>query len=327
MDSSAEGGSILFAAHASRSSVSDVNLLTSASASRLTPHAASPSRRAPGATGLVQQAKDSLLHGVALVVWAVRHPSRVASGAAASLKSMTRTQVLILLYLSYTFTAYGFALFINGIGKRVVPSRPLLTDEQAEKVPDIVRLMAVTVNPMFTLASGRVLAMVGILAVMYWRKELPPSTERFTRRHLIPVAIGMANAGGYVFYMMLCSLNGIALWAGLSSVYVVCPVAYGLFVRHERRSPKKLFGILVCLGAAIMLGIAQSLDAKGTGAGDGADGLQEAGSANATAALDGNEVSSEAGGPSPLHASWLLKLVLFLLCIFSWGFCDGAASY
>lgn len=238
---------------------------------------------------------------------------------------MTRSQVLILVYLSYTFTAYGFALFINGIGKRVVPSRPLLTDEQAEKVPDIVRLMAVTVNPMFTLASGRVLAMVGILAVMYWRKELPPSTERFTRRHLIPVAIGMANAGGYVFYMMLCSLNGIALWAGLSSVYVVCPVAYGLFVRHERRSPKKLFGILVCLGAAIMLGMAQSLDAKGADAAR-ADGLQS-GSANATATLDGEDAESEAAGPSPLHASWFLKLVLFLLCIFSWGFCDGAASY
>lgn len=117
----------------------------------------------------------------------------------------------------------------------------------------------------------------------------------------VPVAIGATNALGYLPYMVLCNMDGVALWSALVGLYVVIPVSYGVFVRGEARTRKKVIGIAACVVSGILLGLPAG--------GEGND------AAAAAAAAE------EGGSPG-----WV-KLVLFVATIGIWGACDGMVAF
>lgn len=103
--------------------------------------------------------------------------------------------------------------------------------------------------------------------------------------------------------MALCSYDGVALWAAMVGLYVVIPVTYGILVRGEGRTPRKLIGVGLCVVAGVLLG----LPAGGEAGGDDASQVVE--------------------GHHRYEAPGALKLFLFLLCIGTWGTCDSMVAY
>jgi drug/metabolite transporter (DMT)-like permease len=135
----------------------------------------------------------------------------------------------------------------------------------------------------------------------------PPSSSSSSRlsasQITVPVAIGATNALGYLPYMVLCSMDGVALWSALVGLYVVIPVAYGVFARGEARTPKKLVGIAACVVAGVLLGLPAGDDDGGGDADAGGGG------------------AASASGPG-----WV-KVVLFVATIGIWGACDGMVAF
>ena len=218
--------------------------------------------------------------------------------------SPLRRRAVLAAYIAAVFCCYAVAMFVNGIGKQITQERPLV---DLSAMSPATALLFDQLGPCFSLAFYRVLAALLLLGVMYCRGDVPAVPDALTRRLLIPVAIGATNAGGYFWYMILCGLNGVALWSSLVGCYVVIPVAYGILFRGEKRSVRKLAGVAACVTAVLLLSLA-------------------GGSAEAANADAGSEaVAGETGALSPV-AMGALQAALFLACILTWALSDTLVS-
>jgi drug/metabolite transporter (DMT)-like permease len=246
-------------------------------------------------------------------------PPSLSSGAPAAQakhagRRCTRSQAVVAFYVLLVTVGYGLSMLINGVGKRLVPARtqwgppgyqpPAGAPADADALRT-ARVLAGVLDPMFMLATGRTVALGAVLAVMAVRGDMPAAPPPLSRRLLVPLAIGACNSGGYAFFMALCTMSGVAVWSALVGLYVLLPVGYGLLMRGERRTRAKLAGIACCVGAALLLGLAQAAEDSGDAGGSGSDG----------AARDESD-----GHP-------LVKLALFAVCITLWGVCDGMSAY
>ena len=202
---------------------------------------------------------------------------------------------------------YSFAMFANGAASRLIPPRFVLPpDSSATSNLSLVNRM---IDKGFLMTSFRFFACIFILVPLLILTKNVPQKGIFDlpadpSKLLIPVFIGISNAGGYLPYMLLCSSTGVALWSSLTALYVIGPVSYGIFVKNESRGRMKLAGILMCVVAAILLALPKGVRLSDRDSSGG-----------------GNEstVSSE--------FSSMFTLFLFMLSILIWGACDSLSAY
>ena len=213
--------------------------------------------------------------------------------------TMYRTRFIVALYIGFVFFCYAFAMFINGIGKQITQERPLV---DVNYLTPGVALIFDQLGPLFSLSFYRMVSVGFLLGFMWLRNDVPVQPDVISFRLVYPVLLGASNALGYLFYMVLCGLNGVALWSSLVGCYIVMPVSYGIFFRHENRSARKLLGIAACLTAVLLLSLS--------------------GGSAAEDPSDAGIVSRESGA-----ALGVLKCFLFLACIVTWAFSDTLASY
>jgi len=237
-------------------------------------------------------------------------------------------------YFSYTCIAwlgYAVALFINGAARRLLASaeagtsKPVtlpLSPVDASALPPVVKLLYGQLEVLFLLSTYRALAIGVLLLLLRWctrgaveSEPIAQPRASYARTVLVPIAIGACNALGYLWFNMLCALSGVAVWSALSGCYVLLPVGYGLLVRHESRSPRKLAGVAACLLAVLLLGLSEASAASGGG---GEPGI--------AAALAGGEGESwVTSGDSP--AGGALRAALLIAAAVTWGACDTMAAF
>jgi drug/metabolite transporter (DMT)-like permease len=138
------------------------------------------------------------------------------------------------------------------------------------------------------------LAAAGACVWMTCAGTAPPASAAapsLTDVHFWRAALAaLFNAGGYAFYLALVSRGSVATWCALVGLYVCGPVIYGVFVRGESRSARKLAGIGVCLVAGVVLGMSER----------------------------------EADGAA---SSGLGDALMYIVCIGMWMVCDSIAAF
>jgi len=202
---------------------------------------------------------------------------------------------------------YAFAMFANGAASRLIPPRFLLPP--GSSATSNLSLVNRMIDKGFLMTSFRFFACIFCLVPLLILTKNVPKKGIFAlpadpRTLLIPIFIGISNAGGYLPYMLLCSSTGVALWSSLTALYVIGPVSYGIFVKNESRGRMKLAGILMCVVAAILLALPKGVRLSDRDSSGG-----------------GNEstVSSE--------FSSMFTLFLFMSSILIWGACDSLSAY
>ena len=209
---------------------------------------------------------------------------------------------------------YAVALFVNGSSKRLLssleaaggaPPAPPSAVDASPHLHALTKLLHQQLAPLYALASYRMLAVGTLLAYLALRGRLRGGDD-LSRRLWVPVAIGVTNAGGYLFFNVLCALSGVALWASLIGLYAVLPVGYGLLVRGEGRSRRKLAGVALCLGAVVLLSLSTA-----TG-----------GDADAAAVAAGSPLLDAASA-----AGRALRAALFAAALLTWAVCDTLGAY
>jgi drug/metabolite transporter (DMT)-like permease len=202
----------------------------------------------------------------------------------------------ILLLLSLSFLGYAFSLLINGASGRVLRPRFVLPPLPPSADPlTPLGLVVLVFDPMFLLASFRFLAclLLGTVLIFSNGPHGPPIELPVRVQLLIPVLVGLTNAGGYAFYLSLTARGGVAVWSALVGVYIVFPVTYSILVYGEARTPRKMWGIATCILASILLGL--------------------------------GEEEKEAGAGRDIP--WYSNAFLYLTCILCWGVCDGLSAF
>lgn len=91
--------------------------------------------------------------------------------------------------------------------------------------------------------------------------------------------------------MALTARGGVSIWSALVGLYIVIPVLYGICVKGEARTPRKLGGVAVCALASVLLGY------------------------------------SEEQRESASEVPWASNAALYLACVLLWGACDGLSAY
>jgi drug/metabolite transporter (DMT)-like permease len=212
----------------------------------------------------------------------------------------------VLLYIAVIFGGYCFSLLINGAAGRLLRPRFALPAPAAPGADPLtpLGLVVLVLDPMFLLAAFRFLACLALTGGMTLARDTPWATgvgERGSAvsasamalhaRMAIPLVVGACNAGGYLFYMALTARGGSAIWSALVGLYIVFPVAYGIFFKGEARTAQKLWGVAVCAAASVLLGW--------------------------------SEEQKDAVSLVP----WWSNALLFGVCVSLWGACDGLSAF
>jgi len=205
--------------------------------------------------------------------------------------------------LAFVLLAYGTAMTANGAAARLVPPRFLVPPNSG--AVSALALVVRVFDPGAVIAGSRCAIMLGLVVpAIVLARDLPPggawALPTTPRLLLTPVLIGVTNTAGFLPYMLLTSVSGVALWAALISLYVLGPVLYGVLLRGESRAPRKLLGIALAVLAATLLGLPSA---------DGAESV----AADAPAGDDG-------------LPGWA-RLLLFALTCAVWAVCDTAIAY
>lgn len=222
------------------------------------------------------------------------------------------SRVGIIIKVLATMFGYAFSLLINGSASRMLPQR-FATPAPGPGVDPLGGLgFAVRVaDPIFILSSFRLLASAALMGVMVLRGDVPwgaaaaADSSRWdpgapaggvplvtdARALAAPLLIGFTNALGYALYLALTARGGVAIWSALVGMYVVLPCTYGILVKGEARSPRKLLGIATACVAGVML-------------------------------VWTDEAAEAESGVSPAQ-----NLAIFFACITVWGVCDGLAGF
>jgi len=162
-------------------------------------------------------------------------------------------------------------------------------------------------------------------------RVLTPERWASVRLHCMPISIGFMNCCGYSAFMALTSLADVAIWSAMMGVSSVMPALFGLLVRGESRTPRKLAGIAACGVAGILLGLSSEAQPTAAAAAASTDpaaspapdpyGYDDDGSAGAT--------------PSPaavvavptVSAPIYVKLFLLACAVLLWAVSDGMSAY
>jgi drug/metabolite transporter (DMT)-like permease len=181
-----------------------------------------------------------------------------------------------------TVLGYGLAMFVNSV-------TAVLLGEQSPA------------QALMLLAAGRALALLAalpLLAVLRLRSHPGGAPVALTRQALVPGAIAVSGNLAYLAYYALLSGGGqVSVLAPLVGLYSVVPVAVGLTLRGEARTPPKLAGIALSFVAVAILAF------SGTAAGGGGKG---------------NAPASPAGTA--------LNVLYFAIVFATWGANDAVAS-
>ena len=214
----------------------------------------------------------------------------------------------IILKISFILLGYSFAMFANGASSRLIPPRFLILPESG--ATSSLSLVNRMIDKGFLMCTFRFFSIFFcLIPLLIFTKNTPPGgilkdLPIDSNKVLIPILIGLTNAGGYLPYMLLCSSTGVALWSSLTALYVLGPVTYGIIVKNESRGKMKLFGIAICVLAAILLALPKGVRLS-----------------DRDSTLSGNE-STESSEFTPLFTFFL-----FFSSIFIWVVCDSLSPY
>jgi drug/metabolite transporter (DMT)-like permease len=212
----------------------------------------------------------------------------------------------VLLYIAAIFLGYCFSLLINGAAGRLFKPRFALPAPAAPGADPLtpLGLVVLVLDPMFLLASFRLLACLALTGGMTLAGDTPwatgvgeegtavsASAMALTPAMAVPIVVGVCNAGGYLFYLALTARGGSAIWSALVGLYIVFPVAYGILFKGEARTAQKLWGVAVCACASVLLGW--------------------------------SEEQKDAVSLVP----WWSNALLFGVCVSLWGACDGLSAF
>jgi len=107
------------------------------------------------------------------------------------------------------------------------------------------------------------------------------------------------------------------------AVYIVGPVVWGMVVNGESRGWKKLIGIVACLAATIMLGLASpDVDPVPSPAASPSPAPGNVSSATATPLPP-----TPAAAVGADDGEWAIKTLFYLAAIGAWGVSDGVSAY
>ena len=230
----------------------------------------------------------------------VLHPLPQAHGLWGRAGQVTApSQLKIIFLLSLSWAGYSFSLLINGAAASFLRPRFILPSQAPGSDPlTTLGLVVLVLDPMFLLSTFRALASWVIVLYLTLNGEVPWSGGAagylpLNLSSAIPVAVGMTNALGYLFFLCLTNRGGVAIWSALVGIYIIFPVIYGIIAWGEVRTPRKLCGIAVCIFSSVLLGLGEEQKDEGLG----------------------NSVP------------WWSNALLFLCCIGSWGICDGLSAF
>ena len=213
----------------------------------------------------------------------------------------------ILFMLGFNLLAYAVAMTANGAASRLVAPRFLVP----AGAPATSNLALVTrvFDPGALIAGLRCALMLALAGALALARELPPggaaaawALPASPKGLFMPIFVGATNSLGFLPYMLLASVSGVALWAALIALYVVGPVAYGIVARGESRAPRKLAGIALSVAAAVLIAL-------------------PSGGAAAESVVAGSGPTGDEGLPG-----WA-RLLLYLLSAGIWGVSDTCIAY
>jgi drug/metabolite transporter (DMT)-like permease len=198
----------------------------------------------------------------------------------------------IVMYVLFIMSGYSVAMLVNSSASRfLLPRFSVVGNEDEDDPLTGVGLVTHVADPLFLLAFFRVVAAVllcGLLKMTGDVPEVAPSMGDSALRTAF--IVGVCNCAGYGPYLALTARGGVSVWSALVGLYVVGPVAYGVFAKGEARTRRKLVGVATCVIAGVLLGVSD--DTK----------------------------------PEKTSLAWQ-NAALYFLSIGLWGICDGLASY
>lgn len=202
----------------------------------------------------------------------------------------SRSRIVIL--IAIIFAGYSTAMLINSVASRfTTPRFPLPPRTRGVDPLSGVGLAVHVLDPIFLIGLFRAIVAGLLCAALAYAGRAPAAAPALTDPHVLrAVVAGFFNAGGYATYLALTSRGGVSVYCALVGLYVCGPVSYGIFVRGEARTQRKLLGIGICVVAGVVLGY--------------------------------SEGQVEDSGVSP----WA-DFLLFLLTLVMWSICDSIASF
>jgi drug/metabolite transporter (DMT)-like permease len=162
------------------------------------------------------------------------------------------TRCFSLSLVAFCTLCYGSSIFFNG-GATSSPPQTLLV-----------------------LGASRFLTLLLAALLLYHASGRPAALALpLSRAALYPVLTVLLGNAGMLAFVALCALEARdgspGLVSGMVSLYMVLPVAWGIALRSERASARKLCGVALSLAATLLLGLAPAADgAPGLLAGAGA---------------------------------------------------------
>lgn len=209
----------------------------------------------------------------------------------------------ISLLLLFCVLAFGAAQVINGAASRFVSPRFIVPPGTSAVAP--LALVTRVFDPGAAIALFRLLSILCIAGAQAAVGDAPPLPWQLPstpRQLLTPILIGVTNVGGFLPFMLLTSVSGVALWSGLLALYVLGPVLYGILARGESRAPRKLAGVACAVLAAVLLALPSG------------------------AAGGGESVAADGPGGDEGLPGWA-RLVLYLLTAALWAVADTSIAY
>lgn len=250
-------------------------------------------------------------------------PAAVSAASSPSYEKTRRRTVF--LYIATVILLYGLSMFVNSVAVRLIPPSASAIAVRCYALGGApvalgTWLLVVISAPMYCLAAGRAMTLFFIYIAMLWwggRRVSPPATAAAARspggsvrgaaslkQLSIPVAIGVINCIAYASFVALTSLSAVSIWSAMIGLFAVLPVSYGIIVRGESRSPRKLCGVAACIAAAVLLGLSSE--------------QQDA-------------IAPPAAGSGPaeptLHAPLWVKFLLYASATCCWSLSDGLSAY
>lgn len=221
----------------------------------------------------------------------------------ASLAGRVSGKYAAALYTTVCLLGYGLSFFINSITGHLVGPQHWST--------------TLMLN-----SSGRFVMLSAVLPLLWFMGLRPAGGDGvvITRQALIPTAVAIIGSAGFVTYMMMLSggAEQVSVITPMIGLYSVIPVGVGLFLRGEEKTVFKLAGILLSLGAVLLLGFSGDAAAPAAGTVNPADIAPNAAAKAASAA-------SAAAGYSSMGAT-ALKWLLFIATFILWGLNDVLSS-
>jgi drug/metabolite transporter (DMT)-like permease len=212
---------------------------------------------------------------------------------------------LIIVYILCVMVGYSFAMLVNSsAGRLLSPRFTSGTGAVGEDPLSGLGFVTHVADPVFLLSAFRAIAAVLLCSILVFIGDVPTTAPLFNDPGLkTAFIVGACNCLGYAPFLALTARGGVSLWSALIGLYVCGPVTYGVLVKGEARTKRKLVGVTICIIAGVLLGVSE----------------EEA------------EVSSTKGSGSSRSGSsnsmGFQNFALYLSSIILWGICDGLGSY